>query len=206
MKKRKKWLIAVLAAASMLVGGVVWAEGRYSTIEVFFDRINIAVNGQSAALSKDSIIYEGSVYVPLRSLSELLGAKVNWDTSSRTVDIDFLGNRTDVLYGASRKPFYQYIAVENNRIMSDMLDAMQRSDMDKLKQQVEQIGKLRDIAQNIGDPEAYTLLDKLAAATELMRSAYTSGKMDDYGIAWVIFRDSQSRLLTLLSTKLNAAQ
>lgn len=202
MNKRKKWLIAVLAAASMLVGSVVWAEGRYSTIEVFFDRIHVAINGQSAALDKDSIIYDGSVYVPLRSLSEMLGADVEWNSATRTVDIDFLANRTDALYGASKKAIYQYIAIENNRIMSDMLDALQKNDMDKLKQLVEQIGKLRDVAEDIGDANAAEALDKMAASTELVRSGYLSKKMDDYGIAWILFKDNENKLLVILNQAL----
>ncbi|MBO9606316.1 MAG: hypothetical protein J7639_10210 [Paenibacillaceae bacterium] len=202
MNKSRKWIVTTLAAVSMLIGGAVWAEGRYSTIEVFFDRIHVAINGQSATLNKDSIIYDGTVYVPLRSLSEMLGADVGWNSTTRTVDIDFLANRTDALYGASKKAIYQYIAIENNRIMSDMLDALQQNDMDKLKQLVERIGNLRDVAGDIGDADASAALDKMAAAAELVRSGYINKKMDDYGIAWVIFKDSENKLILILNQAL----
>ena len=64
---KKKLMLLTIAFGVLTFGGVAWANGQYRTIEVFFERIHVALNGQESELSKDSIIYDGSVYVPLRS-------------------------------------------------------------------------------------------------------------------------------------------
>ncbi|MDF2960940.1 MAG: putative carbohydrate binding proteincopper amine oxidase family protein, partial [Paenibacillus sp.] len=95
---KRAYMISLIAFSVLACSSVAWAEGRYKTIEVFFDKINIKINGQQANLTKDSIIYDGSVYVPLKNLSELLGAEVSWDNANRSVNLDFITDRSNQVF------------------------------------------------------------------------------------------------------------
>jgi peptidoglycan endopeptidase LytF len=54
------------------------------------NRPQIILDGKR--LNTDAIIINGSTYVPIRAVSESLGANVGWNPTSRTVEIDLEGN------------------------------------------------------------------------------------------------------------------
>lgn len=70
----KKQIIAVIAALFIMQGSA------------YADDVNIFVNG--APLVTDGFISNDTTYIPLRAVSEALGANVNWDGESRSVYID----------------------------------------------------------------------------------------------------------------------
>jgi hypothetical protein len=202
----KKTWIAVIAITLMLVGSsVAWAEGRYRTIEVFFDAIHFAINGQELPVRDDSLIYNGSVYVPIRALTEMLGAKVGWNDASRTVTLNFIAdaNAAGELEAASKKGIYQYIAFENNQIMSSMIEHFQKNDMDGMKEDIEKYSDLRNYALALKDNDLFTILDKLATSGEIVRSGLSSKTLDDFSLAWSIFNANEKSLITLLNAKLS---
>lgn len=51
---------------------------------VKLDKANVKVNGKEV---KDGVIIGGSVYVPLRGVSEALGAAITWDNKTKTATI-----------------------------------------------------------------------------------------------------------------------
>lgn len=63
--------------------------GMFSIKVMAQDNINVIVNGENVDFSGDQapIIQNGRTMVPLRVLSESIGAKVDWENSSRTVTI-----------------------------------------------------------------------------------------------------------------------
>lgn len=88
-------MIPVRFVAENLKSEVEWnAEDRVVCINKGDNNIqltigsNIAiVNNESIKLDTEAIIYEDRTYVPLRFVSEQLGAEVDWDGSTRTVII-----------------------------------------------------------------------------------------------------------------------
>ncbi len=46
--------------------------------------------------------YEGSTYVPLRAISEMLGAEVNWNNDTRTIEIVSSNNTTSIVNNNSQ--------------------------------------------------------------------------------------------------------
>ncbi|MDX1935133.1 MAG: stalk domain-containing protein [Capsulimonadales bacterium] len=54
------------------------------------------LNGQEMALDAAPQVLNGTTYVPLRFVSEALGAKVNWEAQQRTVLITVDGNQATV--------------------------------------------------------------------------------------------------------------
>jgi hypothetical protein len=202
---KKTWM-AVIVITLMIVGSsVAWAEGRYRTIEVFFDSIHFSINGQELPVRDDSLIYNGSVYVPIRALTEMMGAKVGWNDQSRTVMLNFIAdvNAAGELEAASRKGIYQYIAFENNQIMSSMIEHFKTNDMEGMKEDIEKYSDLRNYALALKDNELFTILDKLATSGEIVRSGLSSKSIDDFSLAWSIFNANEKNLISLLNAKLS---
>lgn len=81
---KKKRIIAVLAIVVLLgVAGIAWAAnwGTYLGYPI----ARIMIDGQVKNPSNPAIIINGRTYVPLRYISESLGASVDWDQVNRTV-------------------------------------------------------------------------------------------------------------------------
>lgn len=103
MIRKYKLILSIGIIGLFTMSGSAWAEDQFRNVEVFFQRINVTINGQPTTLTKDSILYEGSVYVPLRSLSEMLGAQVGWDGDNKNVALDFIHDNRNELFTASQK-------------------------------------------------------------------------------------------------------
>jgi mevalonate kinase len=199
---RKKLAASVIAVSIFALGSVVWADGEYKTIEVFFERVKIAVNGQPSQIDKDSILYNGSVYVPLRSLGEMLGAEVGWEAESRSVHLDFLTDRSNELFQTSKLSMYQYIVIRNNDTMNGLKSAIQNNDSTGMKNAVVQYEELRQVAEGIGEKEMADAFNKLKASTEMFRGGWESKNTDDYLLAWSIYTTSNEQLVNMLRSKI----
>lgn len=77
----KKLFVSILLI-TLLLTTTVFGQA----IEVAFNKVNIAVNGQK--VTTDNILYNGVTYVPLRAVSELLDKEVTWDSSTGTAGIN----------------------------------------------------------------------------------------------------------------------
>lgn len=85
MKKRLKGFIVGLLLATLLMSTAVGSQLR-ETIEVAFNSVNITVNGEK--VSTDNILYEGTTYVPLRAIAEMLDKEVGWNQETNTASIN----------------------------------------------------------------------------------------------------------------------
>jgi hypothetical protein len=65
-------------------------------VRLQLDSARAAVDGASVALEAPATSVSGRTYVPLRFVSEALGAEVDWDAESRTVSVTD-GARTGTL-------------------------------------------------------------------------------------------------------------
>lgn len=84
---KKPSIIAVLVVVLLVFSiGVAWgaAWGTYAGFPV----AKLVLNGQVVTPSSPPIIIEGRTYVPLRFVSESLGAQVGWDGNTYTVTIN----------------------------------------------------------------------------------------------------------------------
>ncbi|MBQ7266433.1 MAG: copper amine oxidase N-terminal domain-containing protein [Firmicutes bacterium] len=83
IKKYKKVLITALL--TLLAVGSVSAFDGGKTVKVVFNAIKLNVDGKN--LNKETLLYEGITYIPLRSAAEALGAKVEYDEEEKTAYI-----------------------------------------------------------------------------------------------------------------------
>lgn len=112
MKKNTvKGIIAGTLAGALIVCSLpVIAK----SIDVVMNSVNIKLNGDWVAAQDEnyvlqngtkvpySILYEGTTYLPIRKVSELLGIDIDWDNDTRTVLIEDKngGGAYDSWYGA----------------------------------------------------------------------------------------------------------
>lgn len=201
---RNKRVLIVAIIAFILSTGFAIADGQFKNISVYFSKINMNVNGQSMKLSRESIVYNGTIYMPLRDLSETLGAEVTWDDTNRAVNLDFLlYNKGQTVYSSAKKGLYQYIAIENNAIMSQMINQFKKEDMNGMKTVLARYDNLRLVAVDLQDDELENIFEKMMASGELMRSGYQSKELDDYYLPWTIFNTNAGNLITLLRNRIS---
>lgn len=200
----KTRVMILVVAGILLLSSAAWAEGRYKIIEAYFEQINVKVNGQQMELKQSSIIYEGSIYVPLRSLSEMLGASVKWVNETRTVELDFL-NKLDGngLKQNAIKSMYQHIAFENDFILQEMNTNIKEYDFDGLKDAVNGYESLREISEQMKDIAMTELFRKLKLSTEVMRSGLQAKNLEEFYLAWEIYNTNINKVSDHLKKKLS---
>lgn len=86
MKKQLQGFIIGVIITAMILTSTSFAETIKQTIEVVFNSINITVNGEK--VEADNILYNGTTYVPLRAVAEMLGKEVGWDQETKTASIN----------------------------------------------------------------------------------------------------------------------
>ncbi|TZE82429.1 stalk domain-containing protein [Calorimonas adulescens] len=96
MKKKLSILVAVLLIVSTLFATAAFAatSGGFKAINAWFGGIKIVANGKTLTSDTQPLMYNNSVYVPIRLVSEALGQKVTWDQNSYSVIIS--GSTADV--------------------------------------------------------------------------------------------------------------
>ncbi len=89
----KKIIFAIsLCATLILTGMTVFAESTTKHVDITYGSVRVYINGQR--LYKDTIIYEGSTYIPIRAIADSLGKAVTYDDKSKTAYITTLKNAT----------------------------------------------------------------------------------------------------------------
>ena len=69
-----------------LIIGLITASFPVFAAQMYFDNINITVNGQK--VKGHNILFNDRTYVPLREIAEMLNKQVIWDGKTNTAHID----------------------------------------------------------------------------------------------------------------------
>lgn len=85
MKKYLKGFILGVIITTLLMS-TAFGKTITKTIDVVYNSVNLTVNGKK--VEADNILYEGTTYVPLRAIAEILGKEVGWDQATRTASIN----------------------------------------------------------------------------------------------------------------------
>lgn len=208
----KKMAAAMAILLILAGGGAVWASGSstYKEIGAYFEKIQLGINNQYVPISREAIIYEGTVYVPMRELGIRLGAEVSWNPEIQAVEYTFTPNRWSALNLAGRQGLYQYIIMENDSIMRSMAEALRSDDLDLLQEAAERYDRLVRFATELDEhdrerdlSDIVEWLTKIRAAAELLHTGWATRNLDDYYLAMDIFQSNERLLLNRLQTIMN---
>ena len=83
--KKSKAGIAILIIA-LILSTLTFASGTSKTIVALFNSVNLTVNGNK--VNAETIVYNGTTYVPLRAAAEMLGKDVGWNQATQTASIN----------------------------------------------------------------------------------------------------------------------
>ncbi len=81
----KRKIILLVTIITLMLNTVTMASGQVQTISVYFNSINLDVNGKQ--VYADNILYNGTTYIPLRKTAELLGCEVGWNGETNTASV-----------------------------------------------------------------------------------------------------------------------
>lgn len=84
MKRTLKIVVLSVIITAMVMSTALGAQVK-KTIEVVYNSVNITVNGKK--VTTDNILYDGTTYVPLRAISEMLDKQVAWNGKTNTASI-----------------------------------------------------------------------------------------------------------------------
>jgi len=81
----KRRIIICFILLLLFLVQTVYADNLFTKIDVIFNQMDLFVNGQK--VETDNILYNGTTYVPLRKVAEMLGKDVAWDEATNSVNI-----------------------------------------------------------------------------------------------------------------------
>jgi multiple sugar transport system substrate-binding protein len=87
-------VLALLVAFTSVLAAVPSARAEtMTTIEVYIGKNTGTVNGKATTLEQGAVIKSGRTLVPLRFITEAMGATLVWDAATRTANITLADNK-----------------------------------------------------------------------------------------------------------------
>lgn len=84
--KQMKGFIAGILVAALFMATPALADAISETISVLKDYVTVQIDGKTKDVR--NFVHEGTTYIALRDVAELLGCNVGWDDETRTASID----------------------------------------------------------------------------------------------------------------------
>ncbi|WP_069997292.1 copper amine oxidase N-terminal domain-containing protein [Cellulosilyticum sp. I15G10I2] len=159
MKKFKSYkvLCLTLGLGIALSGTVLNAASITKSLKAVYSNIAISYNGQTKILSSEPFLVNGTTYVPLRAVSEIMGANVNW--ANNTI---YIASQT-----SSNVSTEQELAAKNFEIAS-------------LKQQLDVAKKELETFKGTGTEGSNLTTAAINNTLSKIKDTY----YDDYNIDW----------------------
>lgn len=112
----KGFIIGVAFAITFF--SLVFADSTLQTIEVMFNRINLEIDG--VKINADNILFNGTTYVPVRTVAEIFGKGVLWNSETHTVSINSINTSSVTLEKLSFAPEFVTISGEEYALKTSM--------------------------------------------------------------------------------------
>lgn len=113
--KRRNMFVTLAVALALVCGLTIGASASDTLKEITANLsygITVKYNGEAQTLKDASgstvypIIYEGTTYLPIRAVSNMLGISVDWDQATQTVLLGESADGTDLI--ESFEPYTEY--------------------------------------------------------------------------------------------------
>jgi hypothetical protein len=202
MKRSKKWLISASIGILFLSAGTVWADGSFRSIKAYIGTISVTVNG-NPAVTEEAISYNDAVYVPLRDLSELLGAKVGWDDKQSQITVDSIPQDRALSIDGYGEISYAELSRQNKDLQQQILLAVKLRQFSDLQSVVIGYASLIDKAEFMKDEAVSHYMEEMSAALEGLQVGWDQGDIKTYKQAWDTYMLNADQLDSVLKVKVN---
>jgi internalin A len=187
MKKRIKDLFIGFVVGCLLITTTpVLADSILQKIDVVMNVVSVEINGEK--LDANSILYNGSTYLPLRKVAEAVGKDVEWEQTTMTANII---NKQEVVNNMSVFNFTE----EEYQNFVDAFNFKEQSD-DGLKKEI--ISFYNGIL-NENEVKQYINIKNLQNRDEILKrivdEKYTDNTKDLVIQFWYLKNDSTISLL-----------
>lgn len=81
----KKFTIGILVGCLLMMTTPVLADSILQSIDVVLNGVNVQLEGQGVEVN--SILYNGTTYLPMRKVAELVGKDIEWHGDTMTANI-----------------------------------------------------------------------------------------------------------------------
>lgn len=82
----KKFVAGIIVSCVLISTGTAFAESVTKTIEAKFGQVKLVVNGEN--VEKETLLYNGTTYLPLRDTADALNMDVGWDEKTNTASLN----------------------------------------------------------------------------------------------------------------------
>lgn len=143
--------IAVVIAIIMLtlsIASTTFATNSIKNLQAYYKNIIIFKNGNQASFSNEPFIVDGTTYVPIRDMSELLGKTVTFNPATYRIDIADTADANTI--ALQTKLVQQEITIKNLESQIAALKAQHDNndyDLDQLEEDlIDEFGEFDDVA------------------------------------------------------------
>ncbi|WP_054742874.1 copper amine oxidase N-terminal domain-containing protein [Cellulosilyticum ruminicola] len=166
MSKKYKRICLAFGLGTALCATAVSAANYTKTITATYRNIDVTYNGASKTLSAEPFLVDGSTYVPLRAVSEIMGADVKWNGTTNTVTI------TNAAGSADSTALEQQLATANYQVTT-----LQR-ELENVKKELETY-KTNNSTNNSSSTSGTDITSAELTATEKFLSDTYADYFDD---------------------------
>lgn len=96
----KKFVAGLIVG--LIIGTCGFTFAASETVQATFAKFNFIVNGEPKTLEADPLVYQGTTYLPVRVVSNMLGYDVTYRADSRTIELVTAGS--EETSGSSPEP------------------------------------------------------------------------------------------------------
>lgn len=86
-----KKLIAGIAAGFLLGTASMAVAATSPTVQALVSKVTFSVNGEKKPLKSDPLLYNGTTYLPVREVSEILGYGLDYNNQKKSIDFQTKG-------------------------------------------------------------------------------------------------------------------
>jgi hypothetical protein len=87
LKQTRALIVGIVIGAGLMFSTGAFAATVEQVKAIFFD-YNIYVNGEKAELQARPLVYNGTTYLPVREVANLVGYDVTYESESATISLD----------------------------------------------------------------------------------------------------------------------
>lgn len=128
MKNRKRLLSMILAVMIIMgAAGTALGAGNYITKKIWQGPITMYKNSQQVQLGVHPIIMDGTTYVPVRAMAQLMGMNVTWDGTSRSI---FISDNTQ-----ANMAYYAQVIASHEAQVKEQKDRITKLEAEKAELQ-----------------------------------------------------------------------